>query len=281
MLAASSIASPGWRTRPRLMTIKKITLLKIYRTLLAPRRFLACAALALPLFGQAAELNRYVFQDTGYSVCKIDLDKDAVRMYWKDDRGQEFRRLNQLKLWLRQRGEELVCATNAGIYDTDLRPRGLYIEDGLVKRQLNERKNAYGNFYIQPNGALLLSERRATIIDTDQLSRHRDTLLAGVSFATQSGPILIYHGQINPLFMPDSENRVIRNAACTGPGNTLSLVVSRDVVSFYMFARFLREKLACNDALYLDGSVSRMYPGDVFEVGPDFGAMIGVTKKSP
>jgi len=172
-----------------------------------------------------------------------------------------------------------VCATNAGIFDQDYRPLGLYVENSIILRKLNEHKNAYGNFYLQPNGVFLVRDGQADIVDTDRISVEKEQILPGVLFATQSGPLLIQNGKINPLFPVESENRLIRNAVCTISPYEVVLAISRGPISFYEFAKFLQE-IGCANALYLDGKISRMYPGVDSDIGLGFGALIAVTRKS-
>jgi uncharacterized protein YigE (DUF2233 family) len=182
-----------------------------------------------------------------------------------------------LKAFLAAQDEKLICGSNAGIYGTDLHPIGLYIEAGKVLRKLNTRKEAYGNFYLQPNGVFLLADDEAVILTTDEMTAKWDTRLPFIRYATQSGPILLRSGQINPLFTQGSDNRVVRNAACTVTTGTFALVKSRFPINFYDFARQLRDKLSCRDALFLDGSISQLYPFDSASRSQHFGVIIGAT----
>lgn len=141
--------------------------------------------------------------------------------------------------------------------------------------KLNTRKQAYGNSYLQPNGVFLLSDHEATILNTDEVAANPETHLMSVRYATQSSPILLRGGQINPLFTQGSENRVVRSAACVISASNIALVKNHSAISFYDFSRNLRDKLGCRDALYLDGSVSQLYPFDNGKLGPSFAAMIG------
>jgi uncharacterized protein YigE (DUF2233 family) len=225
----------------------------------------------------AATLASYGQDDQIIDVCQLNLARDSVRMYWRAADGSQLANFGRLGEWLEARHEQLVCATNAGIYGTDLRPIGLYIEAGKTLHKLNTRKDAYGNFYLQPNGVLLLSDHEAAILSTDEVASDPDSHLAGVRYATQSGPILLHGGKINALFTEGSENRVVRSAACVISATDIALVRSRSAINFYDFARQLRDKLGCRDALYLDGSVSQLYPYDNGKLGPSFAAMIGVT----
>lgn len=246
-------------------------------------RFLWLIICSLPVLcaapSGAAELVDYRSSNMLISTCKIDLRRDTMRMFWKDDNKLVLGRFSRLQAWLRARGEDIVCATNAGIYQEDHRPLGLYIENGVTRRGLNLRKNAYGNFYLQPNGVFLIRGQQAEIVDTDRFDAERDTRLPGVLYANQSGPILLQNGKINATFSVVSENRLIRNAVCITSPHDVVLAISRGPVNFYEFAQFLRDRIACTDALFLDGNISRMYPGDGAELGPDFGVLIAVTKK--
>ena len=236
----------------------------------------ACSLLANNCF--AAKLITYGSGDQAVDACRLSVGQDHIRMFWRDQEGATFGGFQQLNAWLAKRGETLVCATNAGIFGTDLRPIGLYIEDGRILRKLNVRKQAYGNFYLQPNGAFILSTTQAAIVDTDDISASHGALLATVQYATQSGPILLRNSEVNPLFKPDSTNRTIRNAVCTLSEHEIALVRSQQPISFYDFAQQLRDKVGCRDALYLDGTISQLFPYDNDNLESNYGAMIGATK---
>ena len=250
------------------------------RNFLGLLQILFCGLLAAgPGLCDSAELIDYRFHNIAISTCKVDLQRDALRMFWKDDNKLVLGKFFRLRAWLRTQRDDVVCATNAGIYDEDQRPLGLYIEKGVTLRRLNVRKNAYGNFYLQPNGVFLIRDRQADIVDTDRFAVERETLMPGVLFATQSGPILIQNGKINATFSAESENRLIRNAVCTTSPHEIVLAVSHGPINFYEFSQFLRDKIGCINALYLDGNISRMYPGDATNLSADFGVLIAVTKE--
>lgn len=227
----------------------------------------------------AASWKEYQAKDASLSVCHVDLAQETLRTYWRDETRQPYQTLSALATALKRKGLSLLCATNAGIYEQNLRPLGLYIEEGVTLRPLNVRKNAYGNFYMQPNGVLVLHPDGAAIYDTDELAAN-PALLDGAVSATQSGPLLLIHGRINSQFDPGSGNRLVRNAVCVKSRSEVLLIYSRDPVSFYELASFARDRLTCSDALYLDGSISRMYPDAGRELGPALGPMLGVTAKA-
>ncbi len=228
----------------------------------------------------AAELRQYRYQQININTCTIDLQQDTLRMYWKDPAGQVFGTFSALRNWLRPQGKEVVCATNAGIYDKEHRPLGLYVEGGVALRKLNTRRDAYGNFYLQPNGVFIVEEGRARIVDTAAVDSDRQRWLSQAVYATQSGPLMLRNGEINAAFDPGSINLFVRNAVCIDPAQKVILAIARNPISFHDFALFLRDRLRCVDALYLDGNISRMYPSLEADLGPAFGAIIAVVKTS-
>ncbi len=80
-----------------------------------------------------------------------------------------------------------------------------------------------------------------------------------VTFATQSGPLLLRAGQINPNVNPRGVSRLIRNGVGVVSTDEVAFAISDDPVSFYEFALLFRDRLNCLDALYLDGNVSSLF----------------------
>ncbi|ENW92400.1 phosphodiester glycosidase family protein [Acinetobacter dispersus] len=194
--------------------------------------------------------------------------------------------LNQLQLFLKQPQsnryyqkfaaiqkalpacEELNFAMNAGMYHADFQPVGLYIENGKELAKLNVAKG-FGNFFMQPNGVVAWNDQQAVIKSTADYKH--DQFKA--KFATQSGPMLVYHGKINNQFIADSNSLKIRNGVGI-KGNQLYFVISQQRVSFYQFALFFKQQLKIDNALYLDGSISSVYSAQTkrhdktFNLGP-------------
>ncbi len=84
---------------------------------------------------------------------------------------------------------------------------------------------------------------------------------AAPRLATQSGPMLLDRGLIPDIaaFRPTSTSRFVRNGVCAPTQQEAVFVISEDPVTFFEFAQFFRDRLACSDALYLDGSISSLY----------------------
>jgi uncharacterized protein YigE (DUF2233 family) len=103
----------------------------------------------------------------------------------------------------------------------------------------------------------------------------------GVAYATQSGPLLLVGGQINPLFKLGSTNVVVRNGVGQRPDGRLVFAMSSEPVNLYDFAAYFKD-LGCREALYLDGFVSRLYlPAKNWrQTDGDFGVIVGVARRT-
>ena len=80
-----------------------------------------------------------------------------------------------------------------------------------------------------------------------------------ISFATQSGPMLLIDGKVHPRFDQDGQSRYIRNGVGIAPDGRPLFVISVGAVSFGKLARFLRDRHQVRNALFLDGAVSSLW----------------------
>jgi len=177
-----------------------------------------------------------------------------LHFYTKDEQGTYFQNHQKLKKWLNDKGEKLVFAMNGGMYEKDLSPQGLYIEKGIEVKAIDTLTHGYGNFYLQPNGVFYLSKNNEPYIVTTQNFQPKDS----IQYATQSGPMLLIDGHIHPKFNKKSENVHIRNGVGILPNGNLLFAMSKEKVTFYYLANFFKA-YGCQNALYLDGFVSRTY----------------------
>ena len=230
----------------------------------------ACA-LFLSLFLPAAPASAQV----PYRTYVVDPAKDRIDIHWKDEAGNRFTTLQAVKTWLEARHEKLLFATNGGIYETDYTPLGLYIEAGKVLHPLNTAQGT-GNFYLQPNGVFYIDQSGGRVVKTTDF-QPSDTIVT----ATQSGPMLVVNGDINPAFTPGSKNLFVRTGV--GIDDRGRVVFAKaDGVNFYDFATYFRDTLHCRNALYLDGHISLMYVagGDDSQLGGDFVSILSVSEPS-
>jgi uncharacterized protein YigE (DUF2233 family) len=92
-----------------------------------------------------------------------------------------------------------------------------------------------------------------------------------VQYATESAPMLIIEGKINPN-LPKSASSTVRNGVGILPDGRVFMAVSKDGVTFQEFAAYFLHK-GCINALYLDGGISGAYTNPNGPDGP-FGVMI-------
>ncbi len=144
---------------------------------------------------------------------------------------------------------------NAGMYDAEGLPIGLYVENGQQRHPINLRSGP-GNFHLKPNGVLAVDAGgRITIVPSETWEKSPGK----AQWATQSGPMLLIDGALHPKLHPNGSSFYVRNGVGTADGQTAWFVISDEPVSFGRFARFLRDELGCRDALYLDGAVSSLW----------------------
>lgn len=210
------------------------------------------------LFCETSFYEAFISSPKRFISYQPNSEHDLV-LFWRDERGQPYHRFETLKNRLAEQDKKLVFAMNAGIFQADslATPLGLYIEQGKVLHQLNQRQQGYGNFYLQPNGVFYLTQDgQGQIVSTQSFQ-----VTPQIQYATQSGPLLLVEGQINPRLNPHSTSLRIRNGVGVKENGELLFVMSRQFVSFYDFARYFQQQ-GCRMALYLDGAISGLYLAD-------------------
>lgn len=190
-----------------------------------------------------------------YRVILLNLEQVQLQLFWQNQHGQRYGRLQRLKQDLAAQGQKLLIGMNAGMYHPNREPVGLYIERGLTRFALNTAQGA-GNFFLQPNGVFALDDQQhAAIYTTAQWAAAAPQ---DIHYATQSGPMLLIDQVINPIFDPQSRSRKIRNGVGVISPTQVLLIISETPVNFYEFAQVFVD-LGCTQALYLDGTVSSLY----------------------
>lgn len=222
-------------------------------------------------------LPSITFRGQGYFVRTVDPKKEDLRLFWKDDQGNPLHDFVGLEKAVAAQGEKLLFAANAGMYEPDLRPVGLLMQDGNETSPLN-LNDGTGNFYMKPNGVFVINEKReALVVESSAFAG----LLTPVTWATQSGPLLVHGGTISPDFLEDSKNRKIRSGVGVRKDGTIVFALSRQPVDFYDFAALFLVHFKCPNALYLDGDISAFHvPGMKDDVPHTFGPMFGLVEKA-
>jgi len=200
----------------------------------------------------------------------VDPKQSDLRLFWKDDEDTILQSFSRLKTHIENGDKQLKFAMNGGMFQKDFSPQGLYIEDSKMLAPLLHDTSGYGNFYMQPNGVFVISESGFTVVKTQEFKPTIE-----VKYATQSGPLLIHKGTINSHFGVNSTSFYIRNGIGILPNGRALFAISKKPVNFYTFAQFFH-KNGCQNALYLDGYVSRIYLPDkqIEQNDGRFGVMI-------
>lgn len=209
------------------------------------------------------------FEGVRYTACTVDPREDDLRLFLDDATGAKYGQFLAINEHLRGQGQKLAFAMNGGMYHEDRAPVGHYIENG--KEVMRVISNAGpGNFGLLPNGIFCIRADRADVIETRTYTKARPDC----AFATQSGPMLVIDGELHPRFLPDSTSRFVRNGVGTSSDGThVVFAISDDPVTFFEFGRIFRDDIRVPNALFLDGSVSRLHAPQLNR--SDFGRWLG------
>jgi uncharacterized protein YigE (DUF2233 family) len=221
------------------------------------------------IFGQANNIS-----DDRFVSLIVDAQKQDIKLYWKDENGERFKSILNLKNWLGKNNKNLLFAMNAGMYKQDFSPQGLFIEDQKIITAL-DTTSSNGNFYLKPNGVFYITvENLPFICSTNNFTNKEE-----IKYATQSGPMLVNDGKIHSAFKKGSKKLNIRNGVGIMEDNKIIFAMSKKEINLYDFAEYFKN-LGCKNALYLDGLVSRTYLPDQNWVQTDgnFGVIIGITE---
>jgi uncharacterized protein YigE (DUF2233 family) len=210
-----------------------------------------------------------------YTVCRIDVLHEHLQLFLRDDSAKPLKHFDALDAWLHEHGQRLNFAMNAGMYQSDLSPLGLFVNAGKEVSSLNTA-DGYGNFFLKPNGVFYLSASGANIVETSEYQKNAEQ----AALATQSGPLLVNRGEIHRKFIANSTSRLIRNGVGIISKTTVVFAISDEPVNFFEFATLFRDNLHCTDALYLDGTVSSLYSVDLNrnDSRANLGPIIGVSQ---
>lgn len=207
------------------------------------------------------------FQSNDYAICAVTANA-PLALYHSADDGTFLGSFDALE------GNfpgKLVFAMNAGMYHDDRSPVGLFQRNGTAVSSLVTRTGP-GNFGLLPNGVFCIRQDGSyAVIETLKYAE----ATPDCRDANQSGPMLVIDGALHPSFIPGGTSRRIRNGVgVAADGQTAFFAISDTPVNFYDLALLFRDHLGLEQALYLDGNISRLYAPELgrndagFALGP-------------
>ncbi|MFT4640898.1 MAG: hypothetical protein ACI8T1_004231 [Verrucomicrobiales bacterium] len=212
----------------------------------------------------AGEERKVTFHDVRFRTYEIDPSKEKLELIWRDEKGKPYKNLRTAQKAFAAKGRPLKFITNGGIYETDGKPLGLHVEEGIELVPLNKKfvkdgQPGWGNFYLEPGGVFSLDQDgKATVEETRAYARKKSAVPPRI--ACQSGPILVHRGEIHRKFRKGSKNVRYRNGVGVRKDGSIVFAICADgeVVNLHSFAELFHDRLGCPSALFLDADVSKM-----------------------
>jgi uncharacterized protein YigE (DUF2233 family) len=218
--------------------------------------------------------DKAILENDTFLTYRVNPKKQDLKLYYKDDKGNVIGCFENLENWLKSKNQKLVFAMNGGMYMEGGRPLGLFIQNYQTVTPINKRSYKGANFYSKPNGVFYIdSNNVAAICKTEDFVN-----TGNIKYATQSGPMMIFDGEINQVCKQNSSSTAIRNGVGILPDNEVVFVLTSIDVSFFEFMNYFK-RVGCKDALFFDGNISRAFlPEKNWKhYGGEFGVMVGVT----
>jgi uncharacterized protein YigE (DUF2233 family) len=215
---------------------------------------LVLAALACGASAHAVDCASAQVDGKTALACRVDVHREDLRLFLNDAAGNPLQTFAALERSLAPQGLHVTFAMNAGMFQPNYSPVGLFIADGKQFKRLNTADGT-DNFTLKPNGVFFLGTNGAGVIESSQFP----AIAQSVSLATQSGPLLVQAGAIHPRLSATSVSRLIRNGVGVDNAGIAVFAITEDAMNLHEFARLFRDVLHCPNALYFDGNVSSVY----------------------
>ena len=103
------------------------------------KNFISISIIILVTAGIFVFSQNKKIEDGPFVTYIVDGKKQDIKLYWKDDKQNNFKSILNLKNWLETKHKRLVFAMNAGMYRPDYTPSGLFIEDKKTITPINTK----------------------------------------------------------------------------------------------------------------------------------------------
>lgn len=205
-----------------------------------------------------------------------------LRVHHQDSLGKTYRSIANVRKDLSKVGQVPLMITNGGMYTPKNEPEGLFIEEYTEKFPIDtDSSKILLNFYMHPNGVFYLDSLKQPFVCTrdEYLKRSKDSTFQPL-IATQSGPMLKINGVMHHRFNWGSTSRKLRSGVGIYEGMSV-FAITRGRSNFHDFTSLFTEVFECENALFLDGAISKMYDPKLSpkELGGNFGPIISVSSK--
>lgn len=198
------------------------------------------------------ESDTQTFNGKKFNIFKIKLDNTSIKNF-------SFYENNSLiphKKLTDSISVDDFFITTASIVDSNCLPIGLYVNNKKLFKNI-ETADGNGNFFLKPNGALLITENDVIVCQTSEIINHQN-----INYGIQSGPMLVIDGQIHPKFNPNSTNKHIRSAVGKYKNKNgedfIVFAISEEEVTFFEMAQFFIKQFNCSNALCIESEGSVM-----------------------
>ena len=217
----------------------------------------------------SAECQDFKFQEAPFTACTAKIPEDDIRLFLYDKTGNIYGQFQKLDNFLKEERLNIIFATNGGMYHADRSPVGMYVEN-FKKFSPLIIGDGPGNFGLLPNGVFCFNKKEFMILETEKFARSK----IQCQYATQSGPLLVIDGKIHPKFIKNGTSKFVRSGVgISRDGSKAIFLISNQAVNLHHFASTFLDRLEIDNALYLDGNVSRLYSPKFNRI--DFGFDIG------
>ncbi len=218
------------------------------------------------------------------SIFIMNMTKQNINLHLNNKFSRNYFYFDSVKSYLNSKNHAPLMITNAGMFNPSYHPVGLYIENaGKALQELDTSLIFTGdNFYLHPNGVFYVDTNNIpSILTTTNFSSKYHLDYLSIKMATQSGPMLVIDNKIHPKFTQTSINFKIRSGVGVIDHQRVVFAVTLDKFTFYDFAETFKDIFACQNALFLDGQISKMYLKGYPEIEYSgmFGPIISITEK--